>query len=283
MPSGGASVSNRLMSEVIETNFLYSWRATQGIYRIDPEIYASLVDTDVSGSIPSDTFLRMPEYCLYVETPGFSYTKISGEVQTVYGFFAKLDPEMKTGQPWLAFLLDCKSGIDSISVRLESNKSLSECIDAAIGVASARDGRDLKADEAAKRNMSALLTPLVNIVLYICTQANDITGNQGKPSFPVAQQTKLGPIFLPPTAPKVWDVGVRIGAELKAARLRSNSSQEGGHTGNSVRPHIRRAHWHGFWVGPQDGERSFDLRWLPPIAVNVGDVAEISAVVRKVG
>jgi hypothetical protein len=49
---------------------LATWRVTQGIYRFDPDIYAALVDTPVTGNIPGELFARLPEWCLYLETPG---------------------------------------------------------------------------------------------------------------------------------------------------------------------------------------------------------------------
>lgn len=41
------------------------------------------------------------------------------------------------------------------------------------------------------------------------------------------------------------------------------------------RPHVRRAHWHGFWSGPRKSEkqRTFSVQWLPPIAVAMVDVS----------
>lgn len=37
--------------------------------------------------------------------------------------------------------------------------------------------------------------------------------------------------------------------------------------GGSVRPHVRRAHWHHFWTGPRDGERELVCHWIPPTLV----------------
>ena len=53
-----------------------------------------------------------------------------------------------------------------------------------------------------------------------------------------------------------------------------------------MRPHIRRAHWHTYWVGPMDEvypKRKTILKWLPPIPVNVTDVEKLPVVVREVG
>lgn len=45
----------------------------------------------------------------------------------------------------------------------------------------------------------------------------------------------------------------------------------------SPSPHIRRAHWHSYWMGPrQEGhpDRKPVLKWLPPIpvAMDKGDI-----------
>ena len=56
------------------------------------------------------------------------------------------------------------------------------------------------------------------------------------------------------------------------------------------RPHIRRAHWHTILSGPRlregqpvpASERQADLRWMPPIAVNLEDAADLPATIRKV-
>lgn len=39
-------------------------------------------------------------------------------------------------------------------------------------------------------------------------------------------------------------------------------------TGTGPRGHIRRAHWHSFWKGTGEA-RCLDVRWLPPIPVNL--------------
>lgn len=37
--------------------------------------------------------------------------------------------------------------------------------------------------------------------------------------------------------------------------------------GGSLRPHIRRAHWHHFWRGPRHGQRELVCHWIPPTLV----------------
>jgi hypothetical protein len=68
-------------------------------------------------------------------------------------------------------------------------------------------------------------------------------------------------------------VGYRLGAAIRAAQASPQHSESGG-THARPRPHIRRAHWHGYWTGPRAKpakERKFVLRWLAPIPVNVSE------------
>jgi len=70
--------------------------------------------------------------------------------------------------------------------------------------------------------------------------------------------------MFPAAGPVFFDVGARIGPQLRKAREESDRDAE---TGRSVRPHLRRGHHHGFWIGPRDGDRTLVYRWLPPLLV----------------
>ena len=73
---------------------------------------------------------------------------------------------------------------------------------------------------------------------------------------------------------------MRMGAALRGAL---NSHSAGSSVdGSGVRPHVRRAHWHGYWYGPREGERNFKLKWLPPVAVKIDSVDDLPVVVREV-
>ncbi|KGQ30106.1 MULTISPECIES: hypothetical protein [Gallibacterium] len=92
----------------------------------------------------------------------------------------------------------------------------------------------------------------------------------------------------------MWDVGVRIGTALKQAYLsesKSTTTEERLSSSHKPhRPHIRKAHWHGFRSGKMKDEngnlipadkRKFELKWLPPIAVNVEYDIELPVVIHK--
>lgn len=116
-------------------------------------------------------------------------------------------------------------------------------------------------------------------------------GKVSVPSNPAPRRSGAGSWMLhPASGPTEWDVGTRIGAALRTAYQREQLGGTAAPTGRHVRPHVRRAHWHTILLGPRlrDGElvpaekRQRDLRWMPPIAVNVDDLDALPATIRPV-
>jgi hypothetical protein len=57
------------------------------------------------------------------------------------------------------------------------------------------------------------------------------------------------------------------GFEWTDAYRKYRQATESRHLGGSVRPHVRRGHYHHFWTGPRDGERKLICHWIPPTLV----------------
>ena len=76
------------------------------------------------------------------------------------------------------------------------------------------------------------------------------------------KKPKKGWRIFPPSSPRLWDIGLKIGEQLRNAQ-----SAERGPAGErfSPAPHLRRAHWHTYRVGP--GRMESRLRWLSPTLV----------------
>lgn len=259
---------------------LAAWRVTQGVYRFDPAVYEALCDTPVTGDIPHEVLFRLPEWCVYIEMPEMTLGS-----DPMVGAFAHLEHDVNTGQAELRLLLDIDASAGPMLMPLVLHLgawSLAESIGRALALAEANAGRHgepvaLVSGEPALRG---LLSPLISLLLYLCSQAGEIGDGTRRPANPAPKRTKRGWRLFAADKPTTWDVGVRLGAALRRAFQGERTGQEGTHAG--PRAHIRRAHWHGFWSGPRDGERRFDMRWMPPIAVNVDDVGNLPATVRPV-
>lgn len=262
---------------------LATWRATQGIYRFHPALLRELQSTPITGDIPADVLLRLPEWCVYIETPGF---KVCGN--ELPGFWAHLDCDVgRQNERELRFLLDHPKYECPVPVMIPLCGSLAGAMAKAVEAGEACSlsmGIPLShcAPEHVERfaqDISKEFGPLVSLVLYLCADEAEIEARGPLP--PRVVQGKKRSICPAPKAPIVHLTGMRIGAKLELARARYERSE--GQTGESVRPHVRRAHWHHYWTGPREGERRTVLRWLSPILVGYGDDrVPTEAVVRPV-
>jgi hypothetical protein len=252
---------------------LAAWRPTQGIYRFDPGIYAALATSPLSGDLPCDLLRRMPAWCVYIETPA------EFMAAGYHGFLAHLEYDPSDGLEELRFLLDPDSGLVPVPLHL-GRWSLASALDEMGRVARANA---VASGMPAPANLGALadrFAPMVSLLLYLCSEEAD----DARPARPRAKRTKQGWKIFPPDRMSTVDVGLRIGAALRAHRADPVEST-GVPTGERARPgaHVRSAHWHTFLRGPRDGEQERFVKWLPPIGVNLclGD-AEPTAVVRPV-
>lgn len=285
--SWGGQIPLHRIHDVARVGAMMAWRMTQGIYRFDPSIYEALRDTPVSGDIPADVLFQLPEWCVYIETP-----EMETDAVRLYGFWAHMEHDMSTGRPELRLLLDRGDGLVPVPLHI-GQWSLSAAVDRAMDLAtvyaaSAGASPVSAIDRQAQRRWAE---PLVSLLLYLCSSPD--FSRRGQAAFPVNPQpkrTKQGWRMFASSGPTEWDVGVRMGAALRAAYQQEQADVDAASTGRQVRPHVRRAHWHTFLSGPKmrDGEpipsaeRRRELRWVPPIPVNIDGLDELPAVIRKV-
>jgi hypothetical protein len=62
---------------------LAGWRVTQGVYRFDPDLFDSVWHTPLDTQIPGEVLFRLPEWCVYIMTPGCVFAE-----RSLGGFFA---------------------------------------------------------------------------------------------------------------------------------------------------------------------------------------------------
>ncbi|MDN3368279.1 MULTISPECIES: AcrVA2 family anti-CRISPR protein [Ralstonia solanacearum species complex] len=284
-----------LIPDVARLGGLAIWRVTQGVYRFDPALYPALIDTPLDGDIPCDVLYRLPEWCVYVETPG-----LTAFGRPLLGAFAHLEHDHASGRPELRLLLDQEEALTPLPLHL-GEWPLVEALQRATREARHQSMKHaisrsafavLDGREHELKGLAAELAPLLALLLYLCAAPEEIGRPEHRPANPQPKRTKQGLRWFAPDKVTQWDVGVRIGAALRRGYHAAEIAHaQGEASGARTRPHIRRAHWHGFRSGPkkredgseiQTADRSFDLRWLPPIPVNVDDSDGLPAVVHPV-
>ncbi len=266
---------------------LASWRVTKGVYVFDEAILDSLWETSIE-KIPAEFFFRLPEWCVYVQTPGKMF-----DGKPLRGFFVHLEHDTNTNRPELRFLLDLeKSDVALIPLVIHLDRpTLDEAVEAVLeeGIKQAtRNGipaakaREMMGGVGEQRS---ILPSLLSLTLYICSQNAEIRsplGNQDFPSRPKPAKTKQGERFFEATRIRQWECGWRSGAALRRALSETRAEGGSGSGYNSPRPHIRRAHYHHFWTGPANN-RALVLKWVHPVLVNARAEEELPTVFHPIG
>lgn len=270
-----------LIGDIGRLTALGTWRVTQGIYRFDPSLFDAIISTPVDGNLPCDVLYRLPEWCVYIETPNTQWLE-----QTLFGIFVHLECDANTQRHELRLVFDCEVGLQSLPLHL-GDWPLTESVVRMTREAARYTERQSKlfgvlTDATVASNVARELQPIISLVLYLCSANSEIGDGYRKPGFPTPKKTKSGWRLFAAERPTTWDVGVRMGAALRRAYQRQDSTP--GVPQNSLRPHIRRAHWHGFWSGPKNtpAERKLALQWLPPIPVNLTDTDQLVPVIRPI-
>ena len=262
--SRGLALPTSQAGEVAILGALGPWRAGQGIYRYDPDIYQALLETPLDQALPWDALYRLPEWCLYLETPGLSW-----EGQLIHGAYVHLEHDPNDCRAELRLLLDLPSVLLPVPIHMIPGASIAQGLEAmemeAIGQA-ARLGLSIGPDPILRDNHLRAIQQIVSLAIYTCASEADL----GTPAPIKAQPIRTrrhGLRTYPPDHPTIRLVGVTLGDQLRQARQQVEQ-QGGSHTG--PRPHLRRAHWHSYWIGPRAGgpDRHLDLRWILPILVN---------------
>lgn len=264
---------------------LAAWRVTQGVYVFDTDVFDAVWDTPLNSDIPADILYRLPEWCVYVATPGRTALD-----HPLNGFFAHMEWDANTGRTELRLVLDIghdappRSALSDCLIPIPlhiGSDSILSAVERSLRTSQRRadeQGVPFDADSLISP-ITATVTPLVSLLLYLCSEAAEIGDGTRAPAYPSPVITrKHGPRLFPPDRATTWDVGVRLGAALRQARqAESNGSGPGAGT---VRPHVRRAHWHTYRVGA--GRQGRALRWINPILVGTTSADGLVPVVRDV-
>lgn len=111
----------------------------------------------------------------------------------------------------------------------------------------------------------------LNAIAYVCSVNSDINLEYTPPQLAALNKKKKK------RSNAVWySVGYNIGNTLREYKKYVKEVSE---PSSHVRPHMRRAHWHHYWVGPKGNQR-IELRWIAPTKVGFDEIE--SATLHKV-
>lgn len=199
-----------------------TWRYSQGIYRFDEDLLAALADSDLSGNLPSNLFRRLPEWCVYIETPGLSWRG-----SELFGFWAHLEWDFNEHREELRLVLNTKGGMDvqplhigqwTIEVSLQKAFELTQ-----INV----ERSPLAGLLSLTRPLVKEVRPLISILLYLCSDMPDfdpLRMPKPSPHRPALKKGKKGFYLYTPERSRVCSVGERVGSVLREANNEAQAS-----------------------------------------------------------
>lgn len=278
----------------VHFNLLSAWRMSKGVYDFEKTLirYINESQLDTDTALPSRIFTKLPEWCVYIKTPRVSLENREEDIfRETDGFFVGPIEDHETGEVELGFLIDFNKEVvnreagDSEKLLEDDNYpmwqpfgilfpmlvSLDDALDAAVDHDENDDNKDYEQkDRSEYVEAEFFLNDMVSLVMYLCTDRPDIREDasrphRGSPTNPVENN--------PPREALTWMVGTKLSetinmAEREAERPKKNGADESERgSGRSPRPHLRRAHYHTYWV-KDGGEEKPVLRWLPPTPVN---------------
>ncbi|WP_039824882.1 hypothetical protein [Nocardia testacea] len=256
----GPTVVDTLHDIVLAAENVRTWKQTQVVYRVHPELALHLTDTAPGTEIPWQVFRRLPHPDPFVvfptPLPAPHATKAPMAEPSVYvgmlvtgyaGGFMRCS----TSDEDLRFLcVDLVGRVHlvgsephyawySIHIPCHDETSTVEEMIRAMGHVLRGADPDRTPDQ---REVEAYRLVL-SLLLYLCSDRGDVRSSRG--AGPKNARPRRG------SATTVIDVGFDIGPKLSAART-PRAETAAAPTGRAVRPHIRRAHWHTYWTGPWD-------------------------------
>lgn len=253
---------------------LAPWRQYKEIFQFDEELVKDLqgeAEYTVNMSVPSNIFLKLPYPAMFIQT------------EKEKGFFVSLENDPGRGDQELRFVFVDPSDKDTpyypSYIAFNNKETIGDQVKKMMTFLNGQRSNDKLENELAK-----LLSTSFQLVLYLCTKQPDLR----QTSKPVKRSAVIHDSY---REIRQWDVGIRYGNAIRAYTKKITDSGETdenstGHQGSHApkRPHIRRGHFHHYWVGSKSkpDERKQELIWLEPTFVNAGDVDELPTTIHPV-
>lgn len=257
---------NDIIRQIMLTSALGAWRPTQDVIHFDDAVYDALIESDMGNGIPVNILNHFPAWSLWFDTPyGFDDILDNGERVSWKGFFVSTDGNNNR----LNFMFvddnfnengatNCKGSFIQLNEHVFTGENT--VCDAYGNIMSVQDTRS-------KSFRENNLLKAISLLTYVCAHGfDDRPGALSRHvSSPAPKKTKQGWRLFPAPKVSVRNLGSVLAEKLDKAVTQRNMQAK--HENGTVRPHMRRAHWHGYWMGPMQGERKLDIRWQPPILV----------------
>jgi hypothetical protein len=270
----------RLMEPADAQNFVmalyqeYVWSFTKTTIIIEEEVRSALINGKMNSAFPAEVFKRLPYWSVYI--PVFDYSMCPDEhptdkIAAIGMVVTRVDVDGDdTIVIDLNLVLKDKEDIQNQMYFLDlRGKTIVEALELK-RVYNVRHRDTPETEEETMETLPGILEWFLPIVAYVCSQQVPIVNAAGECEWvthnPEPKKKGKGWVLRQTGKPKT----LVYGQELREALERHNAAlRESG----DRKPHVRAAHWHGYWTGPRNGKRNYIHHWIPPVIVS-GTVKE---------
>jgi hypothetical protein len=281
------------------------WRAAKTVYNFAPEFLRTLAETE-DAPIYSDIMMRLPYRDFVMNLPTgshhdamfvhieFDASHGPNDVDTLFLIVPfKANPnvdniELCQCMQW------CLNGKKLIESYRHNNDAREQAFQNGTDSATVNDatvsnvpGAVLSEEELQKqREFNAGIEPYLRVAVSAAYYLASKNAEIKEVKIPKEKRPVL--VSKPGATPKkvnvkTYNVGFVIGKSFEMQLVSGAEYQKSTATGTgrTVRPHVRRAHWHHYWVG--EGRTRLEVRWIEPTFVLPEGKREIKiATVRRV-
>lgn len=265
-----------------------AWRLTKGAYLFDPLVWSELKDTPIH-KIPVGLLERLPEHAPLLLFPE-PLTAAGFQIDAAHVY---LDYDARPpAHLELRFLLWNRIPesyqITNLILDLDG-ETLEECLYKTVERTPVLPPDGLSQNGRLEGpDLTPLYSPLISAALYLCQAEPDLSQTPRRPPDPpYSRSANWSKRLRLPDKPRLIATGWRWGAAIQRAQEARHSQTSEGDGSRSITPHVRRAHWHLYWVG--EGSRKDrskarpELRWIAATLVGKELLEEtLPATIRKV-
>lgn len=249
-----------IMTSSSVMTILSTWTYTKGVYKIDKELQRELSKSEYKGNLDVEMFERLPEYAICIQLEEEIELKHHNGYDLRFDtFWVTLTSDNNGFKLLLATVYDYNmNSFNHIYIPLNEN----------IGIDSFEFDNNNELYMEAKMVEGKYVSNVRQIlpyILYIVSEGADIS-NENQEYFTPKQINEIQrkgelKLFVADKV-TVYNVGNKIGEKIR--KYYKDLSSNGG----TVRPHIRRGHWHTYLTGSRSGKRERVLKWLFPMFIN---------------
>lgn len=277
-----------LHTEFIMCYVMDFWRKNKAIYDFSESFLNELAKTE-DAPMYTEVLSRLPFPCFAMNLP--SDTEYDGMVVNL-----EYDSDTPNSDWLLEFFLfqwksDHESNIMQSTIRCKNGENLLQA-HRNITESSAKAKMVLGYEDYANntlvagKKMESYIRIAVSAAYYLASRNAEVREVKlPKDLRPAIVSKQNGKIKQKKVNTRTFEVGYIIGKNFEKQMTAKTSDCQRllttEPTGRTVRPHVRRAHWHHYWVG--EGRTRLEVRWIEPTFVMPNEKSEPdTAVVRKV-